>query len=397
MSRVRDQGPILMLSLGHGATHWIVGTLYILLPLIKDSLGLSYAEAGLFLSVYHASSFVANFATGLAVDVSGRRVLVQVVALLAGAAAMPVFGVTSTYALLCVMIGMMGAANQAWHPGAISYLAHRYAQRRGYALSIHAMGANAGDALGPMIAGILLSWMTWGQAALISAAPSVIMAVVLIVALLPAEKPETREGASMGFREYVSGYAALLKDRAVMGLAATAAFRTMAQVGLFAFLPLYIIDVMQKSTIYMGTALMVIQVGGLLASPIAGLWSDRIGRRPIVFGALALSSAVIVALTFVANPTAYVMGISLLGFFLFSIRPVVQSWMMDLVPPRFTGSATSLMFGTQAILGALAPIVGGLIADSYGLVSVFYFLAALMLFANVLVVMIPKDAERRHR
>lgn len=397
MARVRDQGPILMLSLGHGATHWIVGTLYILLPLIKDSLGLSYAEAGLFLSVYHASSFVANFATGLAVDVSGRRVLVQVVALLAGAAAMLVFGVTSTYALLCVMIGMMGAANQAWHPGAISYLAHRYAQRRGYALSIHAMGANAGDALGPMIAGILLTWMTWGQAALISAAPSVIMAVVLIVALLPAEKPETREGASMGFREYVSGYAALLKDRAVMGLAATAAFRTMAQVGLFAFLPLYIIDVMQKSTIYMGTALMVIQVGGLLASPIAGLWSDRIGRRPIVFGALALSSAVIVALTFVANPTAYVMGISLLGFFLFSIRPVVQSWMMDLVPPRFTGSATSLMFGTQAILGALAPIVGGLIADSYGLVSVFYFLAALMLFANVLVVMIPKDAERRHR
>lgn len=397
MARVRDQGPILMLSLGHGATHWIVGTLYILLPLIKDSLGLSYAEAGLFLSVYHMCSFLANFATGLAVDVSGRRVLVQVVALLVGAGAMLAFGISSTYALLCVMIGMMGAANQAWHPGAISYLAHRYSQRRGYALSIHAMGANAGDALGPMIAGILLTWMTWGHAALISAAPSIIMAVVLIVALLPSEKPEFREGATMGFREYFSGYAALLKDRAVMGLAATAAFRTMAQVGLFAFLPLYIVDVMQKSTVYMGTALMVIQVGGLLASPIAGMWSDRIGRRPIVFGALALSSAVIVALTFVSNATAYVMGISLLGFFLFSIRPVVQSWMMDMVPPRFTGSATSLMFGTQAILGALAPIVGGLIADRYGLVNVFYFLAALMLFANVLVVMIPKDAERRHR
>jgi MFS transporter, FSR family, fosmidomycin resistance protein len=397
MARVRDQGPILMLSLGHGATHWIVGTLYILLPLIKDSLGLSYAEAGLFLSVYHASSFLANFATGLAVDVSGRRVLVQVVALVVGAGAMLAFGFSSTYALLCVMIGMMGAANQAWHPGAISYLAHRYAQRRGYALSIHAMGANAGDALGPMIAGILLTWMSWGHAALISAAPSIVMAVVLIAALLPSEKPESHEGSAMGFREYFSGYAALLKDRAVMGLAATAAFRTMAQVGLFAFLPLYIVDVMQKSTVYMGTALMVIQLGGLLASPIAGMWSDRIGRRPIVFGALALSSTVIVALTFVSNATVYVMGISLLGFFLFSIRPVVQSWMMDMVPPRFTGSATSLMFGTQAILGALAPIVGGLIADRYGLVNVFYFLAVLMLFANVLVVMIPKDAERRHR
>jgi sugar phosphate permease len=80
-------------------------------------------------------------------------------------------------------------------------------------------------------------------------------------------------------------------------------------------------------------------------------------------------------------------GISLLGFFLFSIRPVVQSWMMDLVPSRFAGSATSLMFGTQAILGALAPILGRLIADSYGLVTVFYCLA-IMLFANILVLMI---------
>jgi predicted MFS family arabinose efflux permease len=386
-----------MLSLGHGATHWIIGTLYILLPLIKDSLGLSYAEAGLFLSVYHVSSFAANFATGLAVDVSGRRVLVMALALLAGAVAMLVFGLSSTYALLCVMIGMMGAANQAWHPGAISYLARRYAQRRGYALSIHAMGANAGDALGPMIAGILLTWMSWGDTALVSAVPSTIMAIVLILALLPTEKPETRAGAAMGFREYFAGYAALLKDRAVMVLAATAAFRTMAQVGLFAFLPLYIVDVMQKSTVYTGTALMMIQVGGLLASPLAGLWSDRIGRRPIVFGALALSSAVILGLTFVGNATLYVMAISLLGFFLFSIRPVVQSWMMDMVPPGFTGSATSLMFGTQAILGALAPIIGGLIADTYGLIAVFYFLAALMLFANVLVVLIPKGAELRHR
>jgi sugar phosphate permease len=391
-TRLSGQGPILLLSLGHGATHWIIGTLYILLPLIKDSLGLSYAEAGLFLSAYHVSSFIANFATGLAVDVSGRRVLMQVIALLVGAAAMLVFGLTSTYVILCVMIGLMGAANQAWHPGAISYLADRYAQRRGYALSIHAMGANAGDALGPMVAGILLTWMTWGEAALISGIPSVIMAIILILALLPSETPQSRSASAMGIREYLYGYAAMLKNRAVVVLALTAAFRTMAQVGLFAFLPLYIVDVMQKSTVYTGVALMIIQVGGLLASPIAGMWSDRIGRRPIVFGALALSSVMIVLLTFIGNATLYVAGISLLGFFLFSIRPVVQSWMMDMVPPGFAGSATSLMFGTQAILGALAPVLGGLIADRYGLVNVFYFLAGLMLFANVLVVMIPKSA-----
>jgi hypothetical protein len=38
----------------------------------------------------------------------------------------------------------------------------------------------------------------------------------------------------MSIGEYLSGYVSLLKNRAVMGLALTAAFRTMAQVGLFA-------------------------------------------------------------------------------------------------------------------------------------------------------------------
>jgi nitrate/nitrite transporter NarK len=52
------------------------------------------------------------------------------------------------------------------------------------------------------------------------------------------------------------------------------------------------------------------------------------------------------------------------------------------------------MFGTQSILGALSPILGGLIADRYGLVTVFYCLAGVILFANALVLLIPKPAVR---
>ena len=35
------------------------------------------------------------------------------------------------------------------------------------------------------------------------------------------------------------------------------------------------------------------------------------------------------------------------------------------------------------------PIIGGFLADSFGLVSVFYFLAAVMLLANVLALLVP--------
>ena len=390
--RLRNQGPVLMMSFGHAATHWIAATLYIMLPLIKDTLGLSYAQAGLFLSIFHVSSFLANFASGLAVDISGRRILVQVVALLLGAFAALIFGLTGSYAVLCLMVGFMGAAVQAWHPGAITFLSERYAQRRGYVLSIHAMGANAGDALAPMAAGALLTVLSWKTTAMLSAVPSMLMAAVLAVLLLPADRRAAAKNGAMDVRRYFAGYISLVRDRAVLTLTMTSAFRTGAQVGIFAFLPLYIADVMQAGTVYMGAALMTIQIGGFIAAPVAGVWSDRIGRRPIVFGALGFSTILILALTFVDSPTVYVVCVSVLGFFLFAVRPVVQSWMMDIVPRDFAGSATSLMFGVQSMLGALAPIVGGLIADSYGLLAVFYMLAGVMLFANVLVFFIPKEA-----
>lgn len=389
--RPRGHGAVFMLSLGHGATHWIAGTLYILLPVLKDRFGLSYVEAGLFLSVYHACAFAANFISGFAVDVTGRQVLVQVVALVVGALATVMLGVSSTYLLLCVMMGLMGAANQAWHPGALAYLSARYPRNRGYVLSIHAIGANAGDALAPMVAGALLVWASWQTTAMVGALPAVLAAVLLGVTLLPAEKPNGADGSpGMSARSYITGYGALLRDRAVMGLTLTAGFRTMAQTGLFAFLPLYIADVMGRGTVFMGTALMMIQLGGIVAAPVAGVWSDRIGRRPIVFGALGISSVGIFLLTLVNDQTLFVICISLLGFFLFAIRPVVQSWMMDLVPPSFAGSATSMMFGVQSILGALAPLIGGVIADRYGLLAVFYLLAGIMLLANVLALLVPK-------
>ena len=102
---------------------------------------------------------------------------------------------------------------------------------------------------------------------------------------------------------------------------------------------------------------------------------------------------------FYAKPSseivALVATISVLGFALFAVRPVIHSWMMDLVPASLSGSATSLLFGTQALLSATVPPIGGLIADAYGLSAVFYLLAGTMLVANFLVFLLPHQEGRR--
>ena len=98
---------------------------------------------------------------------------------------------------------------------------------------------------------------------------------------------------------------------------------------------------------------------------------------------------VIVLITVVPNELVLVSAVAVLGFALFAVRPVIHSWLMDLAPPDVAGSATSVLFGTQALLTAIVPPLGGLVADHYGLINVFYLLALTMLIANVLVWMLP--------
>ena len=186
----------------------------------------------------------------------------------------------------------------------------------------------------------------------------------------------------------------LLRDKAVLGLCLMAGFRTMTQNGLLVFLPLYLANVLDVGPFLMGVALMAMQVAGMIAGPIAGAWSDRVGRRPVVLAGLTVATAVIAALTLAGSGPPFIAGISVLGFALFAARPVIHSWLMDLTPPRLGGSATSVMFGTQSGLSVLVAPIGGLIADAWGLAAVFYGLAGTMLVANVLVALLPHHDPR---
>ena len=184
-------------------------------------------------------------------------------------------------------------------------------------------------------------------------------------------------------------------NHAVLKLCLMSAFRSTTQAGLLMFLPLYLANVIAATPLMMGLTLAAMQIGGMIASPVAGIWSDRVGRRPVVLAGLTVSTVTVVALTLIGSDLIFIAGVAVLGFALYAVRPVVHSWMMDLTPHELGGSATSLMFGAQAGLSTLMPIVGGMIADSYGLLWVFYVLAGSMLVTNLLVLTLPRGAPSK--
>ena len=225
---------------------------------------------------------------------------------------------------------------------------------------------------------------------MITALPVFAIALWIAVALMPGEKPGAGAAPqSMSLGEYLSGLLGMVRDRAVLGLCLMAGFRAMTQNGLFVFLPLYLVNVLETNPFLLGVAMMTLQLCGVIAAPIAGTWSDRVGRRRIILAGLLVTTVGVAGLMLVPGLGAFIATVGLIGFALFAVRPVIHSWLMDLTPSHLGGSATSLLFGIQSGLSTVVPVVGGIIADHWGLPVVFYVLAGSVFLSSLLVLPLP--------
>jgi MFS family permease len=303
-------------------------------------------------------------------------------------------GFSHDYWLLLTCAALVGIGNNLWHPTAIPLLAQRYPDRKGLVVSIHGMGGNVGDALAPLVAGALLAVLSWREVVVINVIPGIMMAVLLLVLLGPtltmgdpaaAKLPAPKRKLADTLRDF----RVLLRNRTLIFLCAGSVFRSMTYGGLLTFLPLYLAKDLGFSPFWIGACMAALQTAGFIACPIAGHMSDRMGRRQVVVSSMAMTAVVIVAMIVAGGTSAFVFFIAFLGFFLFSVRSVMQAWLLDSTPPNMGGSSIGVLFAIQALGSSMGPFFCGLIADRYGLISTFYFLVGTIIVANMLIFFTP--------
>jgi MFS family permease len=167
----------------------------------------------------------------------------------------------------------------------------------------------------------------------------------------------------------------------------------MTQNALLTFLPVYLAYEMGYSPFWVGAGMFALQAAGFAASPIAGHLSDRMGRRRIMISSMLMSAVVLVFMVFAGKSLAFIILVAALGFFLYAIRPVMQAWLLETTPKNMGGTSIGILFGAQALGSSVAPLLGGIIADRYGLISTFWFLAATIVIANFFILMMPKETN----
>ena len=387
-----DWRELWLITIGHGLTHWYPATFYLLLPLIGAELGLTYSQIGLIMTCSYIAAAIANVPGGVLVDTIGRKGLLMAVSLFWIGFPYLLIGFTHSYLMLLACVALVGFGNSLWHPTAIPTLGRRYPERKGLVLSIHGMGGNVGDAVAPIVIGAALSVFTWREVVVLNLAPGLVVALLLFVFLgtlrLGARKGEAE---TQSFASYLHGVRDLMRNRALVLLSTGSAFRTMTQSTLLTFLPVYLAHDMGYSPFWVGACLFALQAAGFAASPVAGHLSDRLGRKQILVGSMLSSAVVLAAMAFTGGSPLFIGLVAVLGFFLYATRPVIQAWMLESTPKHMGGSSIGILFGAQAIGAALGPMFGGLIADRYGLLATFYFLAATIVIANFFVLPVRKE------
>jgi FSR family fosmidomycin resistance protein-like MFS transporter len=384
-----------VISAGHMMTHWYPATFYLLLPLIAKELDLSFSQIGSILTCQFIAGSLSNVPGGMLVDAVGRKGLLMAVALFWVGVPYLAMGFTHTYWMLLACAALVGIGNNFWHPTAIPLLAQSYPGRRGLVVSFHAMGGNLGDAIAPLVVGAMLTVLSWRDVVMLNVIPGVIASALILLWLgrLDDRRPAIADRAGgdrpKGRNDMIAALRTLLANRTVLMLSLGSAIRAMTASTLLTFLPVFLSGDLGYSPVWVGGCMFTLQAAGFAATPIAGHMSDRMGRRRIIMTSMALSAVVLAFMAVAGRSAAFVFFIAFLGFFLFAIRAVLQAWMLDSTPRNMGGTSIGIMFGAQALGAGIGPAAGGVLADHYGIMATFYFLAITIVVANLFIFFTP--------
>ncbi len=367
------------MSFGHLVSHWYIGVFMLVLPLIKKDFMLSFTEVGFMIALKSLAGAVGNSTSGLIVDLIGERHRILITSAIGLGMCWLFVGFAHAYALLLVLFPLTALFNNIWHAPSMSILSEAYPERRGFALGIHGAAANIGQSLSPVVVGLLITYLGWRTAIKSHMALSAITALMLILFLPKLGIFESVKKARAVFWELVRSK--LLRNRALLLISVVSALRTMGQRGIETFFPLYLADQIGLNTVWVGFYLSILTFSSTLPEPAIGWLSDQIGRRSILWISLMLSGLSIIALTRVPAGIPLMVCMAFLGFFHYSLRPIIFAFALDVTPPEIGATTVSYVFTWNQAISSISPLLGGFLADAFGIQFALYLVAVLSLTA----------------
>ena len=369
---------VFSLSLCHLLNDLMQSMLPAIYPVLKDTHRLDFGQIGLITLAFQCTASLFQPVVGMVTD---RRPMPY--SLAAGMASTLVglllLAHAPDYATILVAACLVGLGSAVFHPEASRVARLASGGRHGLAQSLFQVGGNAGSAIGPLLAALVVVPNGQRSVAWFSAAAFLGMSVLVGVGNWYARhrRVPRAQGAPV----------------ARLGVLVTLIFsKTFYSASLNSYYTFYLMGRFGADVETAQFALFVFLASSPIGALLGGWLGDRIGRLPIIWVSILGALPFSLALPHVGFATTIVLAF-VIGLVMSSSFSAILVYAQDLLPGR-VGLVAGVFFGFSFGLGGIGAAALGELADRTSLDTV-YAICAFLPAIGLLTVFLPRQAGQR--
>ncbi|MEJ1240619.1 MFS transporter [Chryseolinea sp. T2] len=381
---------LFIISFGHLINDMLQAVVPAVYPVIKDAYGLTFTQVGLITLTYQMTASILQPFVGYYTDKKPMpfSLIIGMTSTLAGLVAV---SFASSFYQILAAVSLIGIGSSIFHPES-SRVAHLAGGgSKGLAQSIFQVGGNAGSAIGPLLAALIVA--PRGQHYIIWFALFALIGMFALSFIAKWYRNHIDERLARGAKSAGEVKSPLPSSRIVWAMVVLLILifsKYFYMACMTSYYTFYLIDkfhvTVAQSQIYLFAFLASVAAGTIIGGPVG----DRIGRKQVIWLSILGAAPFTLLLPHASLGLTVVLSI-LIGLIISSAFSAILVYATELVPGK-VGLIAGLFFGLAFGMGGLGSAVLGKLADSTSLEYVFNVCAFLPLI-GIMTILLPSTKK----
>ncbi|QIL82696.1 MFS transporter [Diaphorobacter sp. HDW4A] len=383
-------GVLASISGAHMVNDMMQSLILAMYPILKGEFSLSFMQIGLITLTYQLTASLLQPLVGLFTDKKPLPYSLPF-GMMSTLIGLVLLAFAPSFGMVLLAAAFVGVGSSIFHPESSRIARLASGGQHGLAQSVFQVGGNAGTAIGPLLAALVI--VPFGQR---SVAWFALAALVGIFVLTKVSRWYATHHLANAKRKAPAAVAAPYPRNVVIWAIAVLLVLIFSKyfyiAGLSSFYTFYVIEKfglsVQSAQMHLFYFLFASAVGTVLGGPIG----DRIGRKPVIWFSI-LGVAPFALMLPHANLFWTTALTILIGLVLSSAFSAILVYAQELMPGK-VGMVSGMFFGFAFGMGGLGAAVLGVLADRTSIDFVYHAIAYLPLL-GVAAILLPKKARKQ--
>jgi FSR family fosmidomycin resistance protein-like MFS transporter len=375
-----------------GSTHLLNDLMQSLIPasypILKETYELDFIQIGMITLTFQIAGALLQPVIGMVTDRHAAPYS-PVVGMMFTLSGLVSLAFAQSYEMILVSVVLIGIGSSIFHPEATRMARYAAGGRQGLAQGIFQVGGQAGGALGPVFAALII--VPWGQSSLAWFAVLALLAMMLLTWIGSKQRQISAEFMAMGARRTAevktTNHAPLTIGIGLVVLTFLMFTKNFYGESFRSFYTFYLIERFGLSIPASQMMLFIFLLAAAVGVLIGGIVGDRIGRYRIIWISVLGPLPLTLILPYTDLFWTGVLTI-MINLIMASAFASILIYAMDLLPNRI-GLIGGLFYGLNFGLGGVAAGFLGVLAENYGVETV-YFICSFLPLAGLMAWFLPR-------